>query len=64
MVGVGKENSRFTKNAKNTSGNGIGLEIVKKICEFYEIDISYDYSKGLHFFIIDFGVISTHNNNL
>lgn len=56
--------SRFTKNALNTSGNGIGLEIVKKICEFYEIDISYDYSEGLHFFIVDFSVISTHNNIL
>ncbi|MCQ4035501.1 sensor histidine kinase [Kaistella montana] len=45
---------RFQKQNPDGSGNGLGLEISKKICEMYGWNLTYDFRNARHFFKIDF----------
>jgi len=44
--------NRFTRDPAKGSGFGLGLSIVKKICEFYGFSLDYSYHEGKHRFII------------
>ncbi|MFC2151127.1 sensor histidine kinase [Bacteroidota bacterium] len=46
---------RFYKSSKSSESLGLGLSIVKKICEVYNFDISYMYEK-MHSFTIVFSI--------
>lgn len=43
---------RFTRDTKKSGNFGLGLSIVKKICDFYEFNIRYKYKNQLHSFNI------------
>ena len=45
---------RFKKDKVSSESLGLGLSIVKKICERYDYKISYNYSDALHSVIITF----------
>ncbi len=45
--------SRFSKG-RSSESTGLGLSIIKRICDNYNFGISYYYSNGLHHFAIDF----------
>ncbi len=45
---------RFKKGTEDTERTGLGLEIVKKICDHYKIKIEYKYNNKKHIFSIDF----------
>ncbi len=44
---------RFTRDTKKSGNFGLGLSIVKKICDSYNFQISYEYRNGLHTFKIE-----------
>lgn len=44
---------RFTRNPGKGSSFGLGLSLVKKICESYGIEVGYGYEGGRHIFSID-----------
>lgn len=44
---------RFSKSSKSQESLGLGLSIVKKICEVYNFKISYNYDR-MHKFTIDY----------
>ncbi|HET6994033.1 MAG TPA: HAMP domain-containing sensor histidine kinase [Chitinophagaceae bacterium] len=44
---------RFYKAEQHTHHNGLGLSIVKQICEHAGIRISYHFEKGLHVFSLE-----------
>jgi signal transduction histidine kinase len=48
---------RFVKNSENKNSSGLGLELVKKICDYYDLSIVYSYTEGYHNFEIDFSKI-------
>ncbi len=50
----GKLFERFTKDKVNSESLGLGLSIVKKICEQYEFTAAYGYSNKLHTVTISF----------
>lgn len=41
---------RFSKSSADAESMGLGLEIVKKICDLYHFEISYAYEHPLHAF--------------
>jgi signal transduction histidine kinase len=43
---------RFTKFNSDTESMGLGLSIVKQICEYYNFGISYAFQNGLHAFTV------------
>jgi signal transduction histidine kinase len=43
---------RFTRNIKKSGSFGLGLSLVKKICDTYNIAISYRYENQKHTFIL------------
>lgn len=45
---------RFSKLAGSSSGNGLGLAIVREICEKYGWQISYHFKDQMHVFIVEF----------
>ena len=45
--------NRFTRNSVSGKSLGIGLSIVKRICDLYNFNIKYDY-KDEHCFVINF----------
>lgn len=45
---------RFKKDKVNSESLGLGLSIVKKICERYGFKVDYSYSNGLHNLTIQF----------
>lgn len=45
---------RFQKNSGDSSSIGLGLEIIKQICNLYGFQISYQFIDGLHSFTILF----------
>lgn len=45
---------RFNKLSKNSESLGIGLSLVKKICDYYGFSISYLHSDGIHELIVKF----------
>lgn len=46
--------NRFYRPSEQTEGNGLGLSIVKAICEYHGWDITYTYHNGLHSFTVTF----------
>jgi signal transduction histidine kinase len=40
--------NRFHKSTESKDSIGLGLTIVKKICDLYKINIKYEFSDGLH----------------
>lgn len=45
---------RFTRDTQKSGNFGLGLSLVKKICDYYGFKISYDNPDGLHTFVIQF----------
>lgn len=45
---------RFVKRASGNNSSGLGLEIVKKISDYYSIPINYEYHSSQHCFSINF----------
>ncbi|MEO7120900.1 MAG: ATP-binding protein, partial [Ginsengibacter sp.] len=45
---------RFKKESTSHDSMGLGLSIVKKICETYGFDIGYSYSDQLHSISVNF----------
>ncbi len=43
---------RFSKSSADAESMGLGLEIVKKICDLYGFEVSYSYDHPLHTFRI------------
>ncbi|WP_126244107.1 sensor histidine kinase [Chitinophaga rhizosphaerae] len=41
---------RFAKNSKDAESLGLGLEIVRKICDLYGFEVKYGWEKGMHNF--------------
>lgn len=48
---------RFVKNTENQSSSGLGLELVRKICEYYNLPLEYSYNGRFHSFEIDLEAI-------
>ncbi|NOZ36424.1 MAG: HAMP domain-containing histidine kinase [Chlorobi bacterium] len=48
---------RFVKGSNDIRRTGLGLEIVKKICDFNHFTVKYDFSNDLHNFIVDFSPV-------
>jgi two-component system, OmpR family, sensor histidine kinase QseC len=46
--------NRFTKGGSNHESVGLGLSIVKKIINYYDLSINYSYSNYTHEIKIDF----------
>ncbi|MCF6366341.1 MAG: HAMP domain-containing histidine kinase [Bacteroidales bacterium] len=44
---------RFVKRPDSLTSSGLGLEIVKKICDYYNMIVRYGYANRLHSFTID-----------
>lgn len=47
--------NRFKKDQNSTNSVGLGLSIVKKICDNYKIEIQHLYQEGVHEFSLEFG---------
>lgn len=45
---------RFVRDTRKTGNFGLGLSLVKKICDFYGYKISYEYRDQMHFFTLQF----------
>jgi signal transduction histidine kinase len=43
---------RFTRDARKSGSFGLGLSLVKKICDTYQISISYRYENQKHNFFM------------
>jgi signal transduction histidine kinase len=41
---------RFSKNPGSKHGNGLGLAIIKAICDLYDYQINYSFNNGIHCF--------------
>lgn len=46
--------NRFYRPSEKTQGNGLGLSIVKAVCDYHGWTISYTYSHGKHEFTVRF----------
>ena len=44
----------FDRFSKTSDSYGLGLSIIKKICEVYKYDISYNYEDAMHVFTVQF----------
>ncbi|MGE4288194.1 MAG: sensor histidine kinase [Salinivirgaceae bacterium] len=49
---------RFVKGSSNKNSSGLGLEIIRKIVDFYGFNVRYSYQNNLHWFIVNFSNIS------
>lgn len=49
--------SRFYRPSERVKGNGLGLSIVKAVCDYHGWNISYAYSEGKHRFAVRFPLI-------
>ena len=47
---------RFVKNPKKGSGFGLGLSLVRKICESYGFSLDYNRESDKHIFTLGFKV--------
>ncbi|MBC7865438.1 MAG: HAMP domain-containing histidine kinase [Bacteroidia bacterium] len=45
---------RFARSSKSANSNGLGLSILKKICDTYNLKPTYLYRDGKHFFEVEF----------
>jgi len=52
---------RFAKSSGDKNSSGLGLEIVHKICSYYNIHITYDYKNNLHCFYLDFSHVKVNH---
>ncbi|HTI93307.1 MAG TPA: hypothetical protein VL727_22060, partial [Puia sp.] len=43
---------RFYKNPRQNENNGLGLSIIKQICDTTALNIRYEFESGLHHFTI------------
>lgn len=41
---------RFVRNIENKNSSGVGLELVKKICDYYDLEIVYSFENEMHCF--------------
>jgi signal transduction histidine kinase len=48
--------TRFVRNTRRTGTLGLGLSLVKKVCETYKFHISYSFENQQHKFKIEFSV--------
>ena len=46
--------NRFYRPSEKVKGNGLGLAIVRAICEYHGWTVSYRYEKGMHRFTVRF----------
>ena len=46
--------TRFVRNTRRTGSFGLGLSLVKKVCEYYNFIIEYSFDSQKHTFIIQF----------
>jgi signal transduction histidine kinase len=53
-MGFEKLTERFTKASDHPTSTGLGLSIVKKICDVYGYRLDYNYVNGAHHFIVVF----------
>ncbi|HCN36375.1 MAG TPA: sensor histidine kinase, partial [Bacteroidetes bacterium] len=44
--------NRFYKSSSNSDSVGLGLSIVKKICDLYSLKIEYSFENNIHHFKI------------
>jgi len=44
--------SRFHNPTRNQRGNGLGLAIVRQVCDYYKWSISYDFKDSVHTFTV------------
>jgi signal transduction histidine kinase len=45
---------RFQRDVTESSGSGLGLALVSKICDVNGYKIDYSYREGVHFFRVNF----------
>jgi signal transduction histidine kinase len=50
---------RFQKQNTSNSSSGLGLALVKQICELYNATVNYDFKEGNHIFSVDFNSSAT-----
>lgn len=46
--------TRFVRDTRRTSSFGLGLSLVKKVCEYYNFFVKYSFDNQRHTFIVDF----------
>lgn len=46
--------NRFYRPSEKVKGNGLGLAIVRAICDYHGWEVTYQYKDGLHIFTVDF----------
>ncbi len=46
--------NRFYRPSEKTTGNGLGLSIVKAVCDYHGWKILYAYADGKHQFVVIF----------
>ena len=46
--------NRFYRPTQDDKGNGLGLSIVKAICDYHGWQINYSHSDGVHTFTVNF----------
>ncbi len=46
--------TRFHRISERAKGNGLGLAIIKAICDYHGWAIGYEYGEGIHSFIVEF----------
>lgn len=44
---------RFYKESQYTTSTGLGLSLVESICKSYDIKVGYEFSEGMHHFILE-----------
>lgn len=53
---------RFYKGTLKSENNGLGLSIIREICNASGIDVTYNYDKNLHCFTLTWNnAINTHS---
>lgn len=50
--------NRFYRPSEKTDGNGLGLSIVKAVCDYHGWNVSYSYLDGKHYFTVIFPSIT------
>lgn len=51
-LNTGRLFQRFAKSSADTESMGLGLEIVKKVCDLYKYEITYTYEHPMHVFSV------------
>jgi signal transduction histidine kinase len=53
-MGAAEMMQRFRKESADPQSSGLGLSIVKRICDRYHYALSYSFDNGLHVFSVEF----------